>query len=65
MLYNTFQKDLEKNIGQLKARLTKSENTLAKIVLQLDAIKLEMMDSEIIFDNNINEYLSIISSIKF
>ena len=65
VLYNTFQKDLEKNIGQLKARLTKAENTLAKIVLQLDAIKLEMMDSEIVFDNNINEYLSIISKIQF
>lgn len=65
VLYSIFNKDLIKNLAFLKTKFTANQCSLAKILLILDEIKINLIQSEANMDDTISEYITIISNIIF
>lgn len=65
VLYSTFNKDLIKNLAYLKTKFTSNQQSLAKILLFLDEIKINLIQSDADMDDIVSEYITIISNIIF
>ena len=65
VFYSTFNKDLIKNLAYLKTKFTSNQQSLAKILLFLDEIKINLIQSDADMDDIVSEYITIISNIIF